>query len=149
MITYRIYRAAVEQTRSMRAGGKTIICDERGSSSSGGGGTGGAANGSSHPQHQITLRMHRGGNTISGAHGFPVEGSERSKFFGRPSKSESSGELSSTLSLKRKIPVLSKQATVDQFGVDRTTAAAWNFSRKVSKLARERKAAKTLVKKKQ
>lgn len=115
---YRIYTAAVTQTRCQRLGTKVLSSTLSGSGSGGGSGAGrgclGSGSGSGGGRMELTLRIHRGGGGGSGS------GSAAAKCTSAPAPHGG--------------------------GYTRAHQLQKNFSlsRKLSKLSREKKAAKTL-----
>uniref|UniRef100_A0AAN0N6I8 Dopamine-like receptor n=1 Tax=Polyphagotarsonemus latus TaxID=1204166 RepID=A0AAN0N6I8_9ACAR len=177
VVYYRIYKAAVEQTKSLKKGAKTI--SYTGTNSNLGHFDNGQINSKKtnknfNSDHMITLRMHRGGNLETDFETEPkfikqssvdvcdTENSSRFKklnyflsqinnqskkkrFFISDSKLETrfnNVAANNEESTEKKRNLEKSQLSLGT--IKNQANNSWSISRKVSKLAKERKAAKTL-----
>ncbi|XP_059352599.1 dopamine receptor 2-like isoform X1 [Daphnia carinata] len=156
---YRIYRAAVAQSRSLRLGIKQVAMSSTGESAKGGVGT-------AETMELLTLRIHRGGRVASdnrrcaaaaalltyqaaGRHSLalkPSPTSARNNVLEIPETSEQAHQTIDRCHSPADAPIatLTVSSSVDGDGNGRLPIAKMNLSRKLAKIAKERKAAKTL-----
>ena len=176
---YRIYRAAVAQSRSLRLGIKQVVMastGELGKGTGGGGsGSGSGGSGSAETVELLTLRIHRGGREASDSRRYAAaaalltyQAASRHQMAIDPSSTSSTAtsnnvlqipDVSQPSTLKRQqqsidrrhsppeatIAALSVSSSVDvsgDGGSGRLPIAKMNLSRKLAKIAKERKAAK-------
>jgi hypothetical protein len=171
---YRIYRAAVAQSRSLRLGIKQVVMastGEMGKGTGGGSGSGSGGSGSAETVELLTLRIHRGGRVASdnrrcaaAAALLTYQAANRHQLPIDPSSTSSTGnnvlqiaDASQPSTLQRQqsaidrrhsqteatIAGLSVSSSVDgDGGSGRLPIAKMNLSRKLAKIAKERKAAK-------
>jgi dopamine receptor D1-like len=168
---YRIYRAAVAQSRSLRLGIKQVVMastGEMGKGTGGGSGSGSGGSGSAETVELLTLRIHRGGRVASdnrrcaaAAALLTYQAANRHQLSTDPSSIPSNNVLqlpdsSQPTTLQRQqtidrrhsqteatIAGLSVSSSVDgDGGSGRLPIAKMNLSRKLAKIAKERKAAK-------
>lgn len=154
---YRIYRAAVAQSRSLRLGIKQVAMSSTGEMAKG-------AVGSTETMELLTLRIHRGGRAASdnrrcaaAAALLTYQAASRHPLTLNPSPTSARNDMlqipetcqQPAQSMDRRhsppdapIAALSVSSSVDGDASGRIPIAKMNLSRKLAKIAKERKAAK-------